>query len=74
VRTVPIEENTVPRLPTAVQPESNLRYPGWRVVGAAFFGVMVGYSVLTEVRHEIGISDYFAVSAGDKFFLLKGGI
>jgi len=26
--------------------ESALAYPGWRVVGAAFFGVMCGYSVL----------------------------
>lgn len=34
------------RLTAGVQPESTLRYPGWRVVGAAFFGVMVGYSCL----------------------------
>jgi PleD family two-component response regulator len=27
--------------------------------------------ILAEVRHEIGISGYFAASAGDKFFLLK---
>jgi MFS family permease len=35
--------------------ESSLRYPGWRVVAAAFFGVMVGYSVLIPYTFSLFI-------------------
>ena len=36
----------MPKIRYRAQRESDLRYPGWRVVLASFFGVMVGYSVL----------------------------
>ena len=36
----------MPQVRLGTQPESDFRYPGWRIVLASFFGVMVGYSVL----------------------------
>ncbi len=41
--------------PIAAEAESTLRYTGWRVVTAAFFGVMVGYSVLIPYTFSLFI-------------------
>jgi len=49
------EKDTLPRNLIGVQLESSLRYPGWRVVAAAFFGVMVGYSVLIPYTFSLFI-------------------
>lgn len=45
----------MPRNLIGVQRESSLRYPGWRVVAAAFFGVIVGYSVLIPYTFSLFI-------------------
>lgn len=42
-------------IPIAMESESCLRYPGWRVVAAAFFGVMIGYSVLIPYTFSLFI-------------------
>jgi len=49
------EKDTLPRNLIDVQRESSLRYPGWRVVASAFFGVMVGYSVLIPYTFSLFI-------------------
>lgn len=35
--------------------ESALAYPGWRVVGASVFGVMLGYAVLVPYTFSLFI-------------------
>jgi len=43
----------VARMVSAETPETSLRYPGWRVVAAAFFGVMVGFGSLVPYTFSL---------------------